>query len=406
MNKVINTSWEEQLKELESQAVDIIPRDKFAEKLKWSYENQIPLKIKFGADPSSSDIHIGHAVVLNKLKKFQDFGHEVIFLIGDYTAMIGDPTGKNKTRPTLAKEDVLKNAETYKSQIAKILDLDKTKVVYNSTWLDKLSSSDLIKIVSNATVHHISSREDFSKRIRENTPIHLHEFIYPVIQGYDSVELKSDLEIGGTDQLFNLLMGRNMQGAFNQKEKQIVFTLPLLEGLDGVNKMSKSLNNYVSINDTAEDMFGKIMSISDNLMITYYQLVYNGTVDETENILKSLNENKLHPMEAKKQLAVNIVAQYYGDDAGVKERESFEARFSKKQIPGNISTKEVVKGDVDLIDIAFDLGWVKSKGEFRRLLKQNAVSVDGKKVKEEVIKIDNSLIFKVGKLKIVKLVVV
>lgn len=314
--KTISVSPQEQLAELKRGCVEIIPEDLFLEKLKKSYETQTPLKIKFGADPSRPDIHIGHAVVINKLKQFQDFGHEIQFLIGDFTARIGDPTGKSKTRPQLTKEEVIENAETYKAQVAKILDLSKTKIVFNGDWLDKLSSVEMIRLMSNITVQTMIRRDDFSKRIKSETPIHIHEFIYPIMQGYDSVVLESDVELGGTDQTFNLLMGRDLQRAAGLKEQQAILTMPILEGLDGVQKMSKSLGNYIGIDESAENMFGKMMSISDDLMIRYYNLLSRKPLKEVEKRVSEIKEGKIHPMEAKKQLAVEIVSHYYPIETG------------------------------------------------------------------------------------------
>ena len=405
MTKLISVSPEDQLKELEYGCVDLIPRDIFLEKLKWSYDSQTPLKIKFGADPSRPDIHLGHAVILQKLKKFQEFGHEVIFLIGDFTAMIGDPTGKSKTRPTLSKEEVLEYSKTYQDQVAKVLDIEKLKIVFNSQWLDKLSVTDTIKIMSKTTVQTIMRRDDFSKRLKSEQPIHLHEFIYPLIQGYDSVALEADLEIGGTDQLFNLLMGRDLQNAFGQKHQQIVMTLPLLEGLDGVNKMSKSLDNYISVCDSSADIFGKLMSISDELMFKYYKLLSRkpvGIVSETVGDIKS---GKLHPMEAKKRLAVEITAHYYPQNIADEERAKFEKRFSKKEVPDDLQTVKKEAGEISLVDLCTELGWIKSSSELRRLLKQGAVKVNNIQHKDLnlLIETGKSYLLKVGKLRLVQI---
>ncbi len=402
----ITVSPEAQLKELKRGCFEIVPEEDFLKKLKKSFDEQKPLKIKLGADPSRPDIHLGHTVILNKLKLLQDFGHEIVFLIGDYTAQIGDPTGKNKTRPILTPEEVVENGKTYQEQIGKILDLSKTKVVFNGDWLGKLSGIDMIKLMSKATVGMMIEREDFHKRYTNQEPIYLHEFTYPLLQGYDSVHLKTDLELGGTDQTFNLMMGRHLQKAHDQAP-QCIMTMPLLEGLDGVNKMSKSLDNYISLTDTATNMFGKMMSISDELMKKYYLLLSRRPTAEIEKIIAGLTDGSLHPMIAKKDIAEEITGYYHGAAAGKEERDKFEARFTKKQIPDDIQIVAKPAGAVNLLDLMVELSLIKSKGEGRRLLQQNAVQVNFEKHATDTVDLSagSELIVKVGKLRIFKLIV-
>src|SRR5690554_91373 len=371
----ITVTPQEQLNELSRGAFEIIPPEELLKKLTKSYETQKPLIVKFGADPSRPDIHLGHTVVLQKLKLLQDFGHEIYFLIGDYTAQIGDPSGKNKTRPVLTPEEVKANAMTYQEQVSKILDMSKTHVVYNSQWLGQFSGIQLIELMTKTTVGSLLQRDDFSKRYNNQEAIYLHEFIYPLLQGYDSVHLKADLELGGTDQTFNLMMGRNLQHLYNQ-EAQCVLTMPLLEGTDGVHKMSKSMDNYIGLTDTPTNMFGKLMSISDELMKKYYLLLCRRPASEVDAIIKGIDDGSLHPMTAKKDLAQEITGYYHGPEVGKEEREKFEARFSKKQIPDDILTINKDAGTINLLDLFVELSFVKSKSEGRRLIQQNAVKVN------------------------------
>jgi len=400
----ITVSPKDQLKELKRGCFEILPEEEFLKKLTDSFEKQIPLKVKFGADPSRPDIHLGHTVVLQKLRLLQDFGHEVYFLIGDYTAQIGDPTGKNKTRPILTENEVKQNAQTYKEQVGKILDMSKTKVVFNKDWLGKFSGLDLIQLMSKATVGAILQRDDFSKRYTQSEAIYLHEFVYPVLQGYDSVFLKADLELGGTDQTFNLMMGRHLQHAYDQPA-QCILTMPLIEGTDGVHKMSKSMDNYISLTDTPTNMFGKIMSISDELMKKYYLLLSRKSAEVVDGVIQRLNSGELHPMEAKKSLAAEITGYYHGESVGLEEREKFEARFSKKQIPDDIQIVEKSSGSLSLLDLFVELNLVKSKSEGRRLLTQNAVKVDFETYAQDQfdLKPQAEHILKIGKLRMVKL---
>jgi tyrosyl-tRNA synthetase len=395
----------EQLKELKRGAFEILPEEDFLKKLTKSFEKQKPLVVKFGADPSRPDIHLGHTVVLQKLKLLQDFGHEIYFLIGDYTAQIGDPTGKNKTRPILTAEEVIQNAQTYKEQVGKVLDMNKTKVVFNKDWLGKFSGLDLIQLMSKATIGAILQRDDFNKRYSQSEAIYLHELIYPILQGYDSVFLKADLELGGTDQTFNLMMGRHLQHAYDQ-EAQCILTMPLIEGTDGVHKMSKSMDNYIALTDTPTNMFGKLMSISDELMKKYYLLLSRKPSPEIDHIIENLTNGSLHPMEAKKSLASEITGYYHGEDAGKEEREKFEARFSKKQIPDDIQTIHLSSGVINLLDLFLELGLIKSKSEGRRLIQQNAVKVNFENHSTDNLSVisGEELILKIGKLRMLKII--
>lgn len=401
----ITVSPEDQLRELKRGTHEILPEEEMLKKLEKSYEQQKPLKIKFGADPSRPDIHLGHTVVLHKLRLLQDFGHEIYFLIGDYTAQIGDPTGKNKTRPILTEADVMANAKTYSEQVGKVLDMSRTNVVFNRDWLGKFSGLDLIQLMAKATVGAILQREDFSKRYNSGEAIYLHESVYPVLQGYDSVHLKADLELGGTDQTFNLMMGRHLQNAYGQ-EAQCILTMPLIEGTDGVNKMSKSMDNYISLTEPATDMFGKLMSISDELMKKYWTLLSRRPAAEIDAILKGLADGSRHPMVTKKDLAEEITGYYHGPAAGSEERDKFEARFSKKEISkDDLVTVERPAGSVNLLEVMTSQGFTASNGEGRRLLKQNAVKVDGSAHQADTLVVvkGQEVVLKVGKLNMVKL---
>lgn len=402
----ITVKPEDQLKELKRGAFEILPEDELLKKLQKSFEKQKPLIIKFGADPSRPDIHLGHTVVLQKLRLLQDFGHEIFFLIGDYTAQIGDPTGKNKTRPILTAEEVMQNAKTYQEQVGKVLDMDKTQVVFNKDWLGKFSGLDLIQLMAKATVGAILQRDDFSKRYNNAEAIYLHEFVYPILQGFDSVHLKADLELGGTDQTFNLMMGRHLQYAYEQ-EAQCILTMPLIEGTDGVHKMSKSMDNYIALTDTPTNMFGKLMSISDELMKKYYLLLSRRPAHEVEKLVAGITEGSIHPMEAKKTLASEITGYYHGEAAGKEEREKFEARFSKKQIPDDIQTINKPAGSINLLDLFVELELIKSKSEGRRLIQQNAVKVNFENHGTEALemKAGSEVILKIGKLRMLKIVV-
>src|SRR5689334_14294961 len=322
---------DKQLAIIKRGAVDILPEDELIAKLKKGR----PLRVKAGFDPTAPDLHLGHTVLIQKMKQFQELGHEVIFLIGDFTGMIGDPTGKSETRKQLTLEEVAKNAETYKQQIFKILDPQKTIVEFNHRWMEKMDAVSLIGIAAKYNVARMLEREDFKQRYQKQQSISIHEFLYPLIQGYDSIVLKADVELGGTDQRFNLLVGRELQREFGQ-EAQVVLTMPLLEGLDGVQKMSKSLGNYIGITEAPEEMFGKLMSISDTLMWRYYELLSDKSMDEIQTLQRNVEDVSLHPMEAKKALATEIVGRFHGAAAANQAREYFEARYQKKATPTEI----------------------------------------------------------------------
>lgn len=398
---------QEQLKELKRGAVEVIPEDELYRKLEESYKTQKPLVVKFGADPSRPDIHLGHTVVMNKLKTLQDFGHDIHFLIGDFTAQIGDPTGKNKTRQQLSADEVKRNAETYQDQVFKILDPSKTKIVYNSSWLGKIHLAQFLQTLMTTTVGQLLARDDFTERFNAEQPIYLHEFLYPILQGYDSVEMKADIELGGTDQKFNLLMGRHLQKSYGIPQ-QAVIIMPILEGLDGVNKMSKSLDNYISLTDSAKDIFGKIMSVSDVLMLRYYDLLSSLAVSQIEQMKADLLSGALHPMKAKKQLAEEIVTRFHGPGSGAEELQRFEELFSKKSLITDLPLVEVQldpTGRINLVGFMTDQSFVKSKSDARRLLQQKAVKIDGEVVQEEWFQAQpgSEYVLRAGKLKMVKL---
>jgi tyrosyl-tRNA synthetase len=353
-------------------AVDLLPEEELLAKL----EQGRPLRVKAGFDPTAPDLHLGHTVLIQKMKQFQDLGHEVIFLIGDFTGMIGDPTGKSETRKQLTREEVAKNAETYKEQIFKILDPKKTTIEFNHRWMEKMDAVAMIQLTAKYTVARMLEREDFKQRYQKQQSISIHEFLYPLIQGYDSVVLKADVELGGTDQRFNLLMGRELQREYGQ-EAQVVLTMPLLEGLDGVQKMSKSSGNYIGINEPAEDIFGKIMSISDELMWRYYELLSDQDLRQIQTLRAQVESGGLHPMEVKKSLGAELVARFHGATAAESAREYFETKFQKKVAPTDIRKRFSAKEPIWICRLMVDLAFAKSTTEARRLIAQGAVRVDG-----------------------------
>lgn len=372
----------EQLEIVATGTADIVSREELLKKFEKSYETGKPLVVKLGADPSAPDIHLGHTVVLQKMRQFQALGHEVVFLIGDFTGRIGDPTGKKKTRPALTEEEVLANAETYKSQIGKILDIEKTRIVFNSDWLGKMTFADVLKLCSQYTVARMLERDDFSKRFKGQIPISVVEFMYPLMQGYDSVALKSDVELGGLDQTFNLLVGRELQRSYDQAP-QVTITMPILEGLDGKEKMSKSLGNYVGINESPSQIFGKIMSIPDELMVKYYELLTSLSIDE----IKKIREQAVtDPRNVKVRLARQMAAQYHGNEAGDAALAEFEKMFGKSGdgLPDNIEEVDlIVPGNgVPLMKLLTSVGLVESGGEARRLLQQGGIKIDQEKVSD------------------------
>jgi tyrosyl-tRNA synthetase len=369
---------DEQLAFLRKSTIEIIREDNLRAKLEKSARTGVPLRIKLGADPTAPDIHLGHTVVIHKLRAFQELGHTVIFLIGDFTGLIGDPSGKNATRPQLTREEVTFNAETYKTQIFKLLDPEKTVVDFNSRWMDALGSDGFVRLASHVTVKQILERDDFEKRLAEEKPIALHELLYPLVQGYDSVALEADVEVGGTDQKFNLMVGRNLQREYGQ-EPQVCIIMPLLEGTDGVHKMSKSLGNYIGITDEPQEMFGKVMSISDELMWRYYELLTDLRADEIEALRRSAKNGERNPRDLKVELAKRIIRDFHSADAAGDAEEEFNRIFRSKQAPEEIEERTVAAGNWNLPHLLVEAGLAASKGEARRLIEQGGVSVDGER---------------------------
>jgi tyrosyl-tRNA synthetase len=396
---------EEQLDVIKRGSVDLINEQELRAKLKASLSEKRPLRVKLGLDPTAPDLHLGHTVVLQKLKQFQDLGHTVIFLIGDFTGMIGDPTGRIETRPALSKEALLLNAETYKAQVFKILDPDKTEVRYNSEWFEAMNAADMIRLCAQYTMARMMEREDFRNRYQNNLPISIHEFLYPLVQGYDSVALKADVELGGHDQIFNLFVGRDIQRAYGQ-ESQILVTVPLLEGTDGVNKMSKSYGNYVGIDEPPETMFGKLMSISDVLMVKYYELLSDISVEELRSLKARMQDGTLNPRDAKVAFAEEIITRFHSASAAKAAHDNFERVFREREAPEEMETITVKRAEVDrwLPKLLAFLGLVSSTSEGRRMIGQGGVSINGSKVTSEEIVLDNEneLVIKVGKRKFKK----
>ena len=395
----------EQFRLISHGVADLLPEDEFKKKLEKSVATNTPLIIKLGLDPTAPDIHLGHTVVLRKLKLFQDFGHKVIILIGDFTARIGDPTGKSVTRPPLTEEQVITNAKTYQEQIFKVLDPEKTEVRFNSEWLSKLDFADVLKLASKYTVARMLERDDFHKRYTEGRPISIHEFMYPLMQGYDSIALKADVEFGGTDQTFNLLMGRHLQGEEGMPEQTII-TMPILEGLDGVQKMSKSLGNYIGISEAPSEMYGKAMSIPDELMMRYFMLVTDMSIEEQEQLSKDLESGAAHPRDVKMKLAHTIVRLYHGEEAANFGQDEFVRVFQKHAMPTDIPEYKVAitEEPVFVPQLLSDAGLTASNGEARRSIKAGAFKIDGEKCNEEHIVLKDGMVLQVGKRKFIKIV--
>ena len=395
----------EQFRLISHGVADLLPEDEFKKKLEKSVATNTPLIVKLGLDPTAPDIHLGHTVVLRKLKLFQDFGHRVIILIGDFTARIGDPTGKSVTRPPLTEEQVITNAKTYQEQIFKVLDPEKTEVRFNSEWLSKLDFVDVLKLASKYTVARMLERDDFHKRYTEGRPISIHEFMYPLMQGYDSIALKADVEFGGTDQTFNLLMGRHLQGEEGMPEQTII-TMPILEGLDGVQKMSKSLGNYIGISEAPSEMYGKAMSIPDELMMRYFMLVTDMSIEEQEQLSQDLESGAAHPRDVKMKLAHTIVRLYHGEEAANFGQEEFVRVFQKHAMPTDIPEYKVAITDeaVFVPQLLSDAGLTASNGEARRSIKAGAFKIDGEKCNEEHIVLKDGMVLQVGKRKFIKIV--
>ena len=400
----MNKSVDQQYELISRGAEEIIPEKELREKIEDSIKSGTPLKVKLGCDPSRPDLHIGHSVVLRKLRHFQDLGHQAVLVIGDFTAMIGDPTGRNKTRPQLTLEEARENAKTYLDQAKAILKMDELKVVHNSDWLGTMSFSDVIKLSSSTTVARMLERDDFNKRYSSEVPISLHEFLYPLAQAQDSVELVSDIELGGTDQKFNLLMGRNLQKDVGQKP-QCILTMPILEGTDGVEKMSKSYGNDIGISDSANDMYGKTLSIADNIMPSWFTLAVDAEDSYVDEISKKLDSNSINPMELKRELARKIVAIYYDENKAVEAENHFNQVTVSKGIPDEIEEFKLTEDEL-LVNIIADSGLLKSRSEARRMIKQSAVKIDGKTVSDIQYKVSSSssFILKVGKRKFLKVI--
>lgn len=385
----------DQLTEIRRGADEILVEDELVERLKAG----TPLRVKAGFDPTAPDLHLGHTVLINKLRQFQDLGHEVIFLIGDFTGMIGDPSGRNATRPPLTEAQIGENAATYREQIFKILDPDRTRIAFNSEWMGRFSGADLIRLASRHTVARMLERDDFRKRIDAGRSIAIHEFLYPLVQGYDSVALEADVELGGTDQKFNLLVGRQIQQAYGQKP-QVVLTMPLLEGLDGVNKMSKSLGNYVGITDAPDEMFGKLMSVSDELMWRFFDLLSFRTTAQIDALRQQAGEG-MNPRDIKFLLAGEIVGRFHGDAAAARARDSFISRFKDKRIPDDIG-EVTVRADgarLGIANLLREAGLVESNGEAFRMIRQGAVRIDGERVEDRQLEIATGTthVYQVGK---------
>ena len=400
-------SPQDQIERIKFGAVDFISESDMLKKITKSFEQKKPLNIKLGADPNRPDIHLGHTVIINKLKVLQDLGHHIHFLIGDFTALIGDPTGKNTTRPILSREEILENSKSYADQIFKILDPEKTQIVYNSDWLMKLTAIDFIKLSAQYTVAQMIERDDFTKRYKSGTPISIHEFLYPLCQGYDSVALKTDLELGGTDQKFNLLVGRDLQSKYGQAP-QCILTMPILEGLDGINKMSKSLDNYIGVNEIPKDMFGKTMRISDELMYRWYELLTDLNPNDIMQLKADVKSGKKHPRDVKVNLAKFLVNRFHSSSAAQNAEEEFNRIFADKGLPDVIEEFVIDQAGLTIVQLLVKSGCAGSNGEATRLIAGGAVSLDQQKIEDPklmvILKKGENLILKAGKKKFFKIV--
>jgi tyrosyl-tRNA synthetase len=394
---------DEQVAFLKKGAVDLIRESDLRAKLESAAKTGKPLRVKLGADPTAPDIHLGHTVVIRKLKAFQDLGHTVIFLIGDFTGLIGDPTGKSATRPPLSAEEIAANAETYKKQIFKLLDPEKTEIRFNSEWFNTIGAAGFIKLASHTTVRQILERDDFEKRMNEEKPIALHELLYPLVQGYDSVALKADIELGGTDQKFNLLMGRNLQREYGQ-DPQVIMTMPLLKGLDGVQKMSKSLGNYIGITEAPSEMFGKVMSISDELMWEYYELLTDCGIDDISARRIRCESGAENPRDAKINLAKSIIQDFHSMAEATEAEDEFNRRFVKKEIPDDIEETKLACGKYKIFDLLVQTKLAGSKGEAKRLIEQGGVKLNNEKISDSAAEVDLSeeILVQVGKRRFLK----
>ncbi len=400
---------EEEMRLIKGGLQELISEDELREKLKEARQENRPLRVKLGLDPSAPDIHLGHTVVLEKLRQFQELGHRVVLIIGDFTGRIGDPSGRSKTRPALGEEEVRKNAKTYQEQFSRILDPEQTELVFNSKWLSQLKFEEVLSLASRYTVARMLERDDFASRYRQNKPIGIHEFFYPLMQGYDSVAIEADIELGGTDQKFNLLVGRVLQREFGQSP-QVVMMLPLLEGLDGNEKMSKSLDNYVGIDEKPAEIYGKLMSLADELLLSYFQLVTAITPGELEELKEKLERGELHPKEAKKDLARRVVSRYHGQEAAVKAEREFERVYEEGFLPEempvfNLQPGDLQEGKVWIVRLISRSGLVDSNSQARRLIKQGAVSLDGELINEIDLDlpVEDGMVLKIGKKRFARL---
>jgi len=397
-------SLNEQMDIIKRGTVEIIPEEELVKKLEKSLKTNKPLNIKLGCDPSRPDLHIGHSVVIRKLAQFQELGHQAILIVGDFTGMIGDPSGRNATRPALSLEQTRINGESYFEQASKILNREKTKIVYNSEWLSKMSFEDVIKLSSKYTVARMIERDDFTKRFKSGEPISIHEFLYPLAQAMDSVAIKSDVELGGTDQKFNLLVGRDIQREFGL-EPQVILTMPLLVGTDGVEKMSKSLDNYIGITDEPSQIFGRTLSIPDNLIYTYFELATNISSNRLEELKAQLNDKNINPRDLKRELARTLVTMYHNQEAAESAQKEFDNIFINKGLPDEIEEFSIGNNkEINILDLIVLVNFAPSKGEARRLVQQGGVSIDGEKINDshQIIFLKSGMILKVGKRKFIK----
>ena len=406
MTKKIFPTLNEQMDIIRRGAVEIIPEDELVKKIERSIKENKPLNIKLGCDPSRPDLHIGHSVVLKKLAQFQTLGHQAILIVGDFTGMIGDPSGRNSTRPALTLEQTRINGESYFQQASKILDKEKTKIVYNSDWLSKMNFEEVIKLSSKYTVARMIERDDFTKRFKAGEPISVHEFLYPLAQAMDSVAINSDVELGGTDQKFNLLVGRDIQREYGI-EPQVILTMPLLVGTDGIEKMSKSLDNYIGISDPPQQIFGRTLSIPDNLIYTYFVLTTDVSEEKLAEIQKQLNDEKSNPRDLKRELAKMLVTMYHSEEAAKTAEEEFDRIFINKGLPDEIPEFKIEESkEINILELIVLVNFAPSKGEARRLVTQGGVSIEGEKINDplQIVKIKPEMILKVGKRKFVKLI--
>jgi tyrosyl-tRNA synthetase len=398
---------DKQMEVIKRGAVDLINEEELRSKLARSINENKPLRVKLGLDPTAPDLHLGHTVVLQKLKQFQELGHVVIFLIGDFTGMIGDPTGRIETRPALTKEELLINAETYKKQVFKILDPETTEVRFNSEWFEAMNAADMIRLCAQYTMARMMEREDFRNRYQNNLPISIHEFLYPLVQGYDSVALQADVELGGHDQIFNLFVGRVIQRAYGQ-ESQVLVTVPLLEGTDGINKMSKSYGNYVGIDEPPDVMFGKLMSISDELMLKYYELLSDISIEQLNSLKERIQNGTTHPRDAKVNFAKEMITRFHSKEAAEAAHENFDKMFRDKEVPEDIDVVTMKKSEIGtwLPKLLAAIGMVTSTSEGKRMIQQGGIHINGAKVTSDEIAIEcvSELVIKVGKRKFKKVV--